>query len=163
MASTLCLYLWLRHQMPTSIINLLGKMLRDTAKPFWVKKRDWSLQTLCNSQRSHGDPKQHSSPDPRDCLALLLTRPWAHYSKWVPSWWSQLVVKRQRAVAVGALGPLSTLGKLCVLGSKSKVPTQVPGAEEGGLSKSASWETLTPGAPMISEAEKAHGQVHTGL
>ena len=87
---------------------------------FWVKRRDWSLQTLCNSQRTRGDPEQHPPPGPRDCLALLPPRPWAHYAVWVPSWWSWLVGKRQRAVAVGALGSLSALGKLCVLGSKIK-------------------------------------------
>lgn len=162
MASALCFYLWLHHRMPISIIKLLGKMLRDTAKPFWVKRRDWSLQTLCNSQRSRGDLEQHSSPGPRDCLALLPPRPWAHYSVWVPSWWSQLVGKRQRTVAVGALGPLCTLGTSYILGSKSKAPTEAPGADEG-LPKSASQETPTPGAPTTSEAERARGQVHTGL
>ena len=82
-------------------------------------------------------PGTAHSPGPRDCLALLPPRPWAHYSVWVPSWWSQLVGKRQRTVAVGALGPLCTLGTSYILGSKSKAPTEAPGADEG-LPKSAS-------------------------
>ena len=131
--------------------TLLGKKERlVTADPLQFPAFPWGSQTALFS-----GSKRLPGPAPYKAVGTLLR---------VGTF---LVVtaccQKATSCSVGALGPLSTLGKLCVLGSKSKAPTQVPGAEEGGLSKSARWETLTPGAPTISEAEKAHGQVHTGL
>ena len=51
----------------------------------------------------------------------------------------------------------------CVFwGQKSKAPPGASGADEG-LPKSVIQESPTSGAPTTSEAERARGQVHTGL
>ena len=130
--------------------TLLGKKERlVTADPLQFPAFPWGPRTALFS-----GSKRLPGPAPYKAVGTLLSA--------APSWWSWLVGKMQRDVAVGALGPLSTLGKLCVLRSKSKAPTGDCGADEG-LPKSASQKTLTPGTPTTSEAERARGQVYTGL
>lgn len=103
----------------------LGKKERlVTADPLQFPADPWGPRTAHSS-----GSKRLPGPAPYKAVGTLLSV--------APSWWSWLVGKMQRDVAVGALGPLSTLGKLCVLRSKSKAPTGDRGADEG-LPKSAS-------------------------
>lgn len=134
---------WLCQRMPTSVIKLLGKMLRNTVQmPFGSKGetghcRPSAVPRYCKI------PEQHAPPGPRDCLALLAPRSWAHCSVWAPSWWSRLAGKRHCYCSWCSWGPLSTLKIVYSGGSKSKTPTREIWADEG-LPKSASQETPTP-------------------